>query len=432
MVQVGDRAAQSEDSNQHLEPTVGPTAPISPQEERAGATAAVPRSLLAAEAFTADPSASGLRDLLDAVGGLDNLHLATATGAFDLVRFDPEDPDRLLASRRRSYGPAENQASNEIWHITETGEVDQRLWEPSTSHDFVHFNIDGTTTMWVHSGEPGFSRRVATILDSGPAPSTTTTPLYASRFTATRGAVFALTGNGDYYTNEPGYVDLLADRGTGIKILDSGETYAWIDNPTPELLMAYPNDPDGSIGVWNTVTLEPEPTHPLAGRAFRRVAISGDGTVAVGANFAGELEVVDLLTGQTETRFGSVEVAGVDQPITLNSDGTIAITVERTGRVSLWWVGDDAPVFTVAAGEGQPRWVSEERAPRSTSVVSADTTRIALLIAARAENPTSWQIVDTDPTSWVHRACAIAGRALTEEEEAALGRRAAKPACTER
>lgn len=421
LLRGGDEAGQSGDRN--ADP-VGTTPPLSAKDERinpAEVIKAIPAPLVAAEDFAADPSAAGLRNLFAAVGGVDDLQVATAQGVFDLVRFDPNEPDRLLASRRLSYGPAENQATNEVWHITGSGEVEQLLWEPSIRHDFVHFNVDGTATMWVHSGEPGFAPRVATILNRGFEPSTTTEPLYASRFTAAGGAVFALTGNGDYYTNEAGYVDLVADRGTGPLTLDSGAAYEWIDNPIPELLLAYPNDRNGSVNVWNTATFEPVPTHPLAGRAYRRVAISGDQTIAVGATFDDELEVIDLVTGVTRKTFGRVEVTGVDQPITLNKDGTIAITVERTGQVSLWWVGDDTPIVAVAAHEGQPRWVSEEHGPRSTSVVSPDTTRVALLTAARAETPTSWRIIDTNPTSWVERACEIAGRPLTREEEKALG-----------
>lgn len=29
----------------------------------------------------------------------------------------------------------------------------QVAWDPTTPHDFVHSNADGTVTMWVHSGD---------------------------------------------------------------------------------------------------------------------------------------------------------------------------------------------------------------------------------------------------------------------------------------
>lgn len=385
------------------------------------AAQSIPRPLLAAELYATAPSAEGLRELLDALGGVDALQIARAEGVFDLVRFDPTDSSTLLASQRSSYGEAQNQRANEIWTVTGTGVVQQALWQPSVSHDFVHFNVDGTATMWVHGGEADFASRVAVALDDGFEPVNTSEPIYASRFTSANGTVFALTGNGDYYTNDSSYVALVADDGDGLRTLSDGARYGWIDNPTPELLLAYPIDREGAIGVWSARTLEPMPNHPLAGRSYRRVAISADGMRAVGATFDGDLEAVDLATGVATASFGSVDVTGVDQPITLNGDGTIAVTVEQTGRVSMWWIGDDSPIVSIDAQQRQPRWVSAEYAPRSTSVVSADASRVALLTLARAETPTSWTIIDIDPASWTQQACDQVGRALTPREAEALG-----------
>ena len=83
-----------------------------------------PPELLAAERFATTPSAQSLRQLLQAVGGLDGLTVATADGAFDVVQFDPKNPNRLLASHRRSYGQAGNQDSNERWQVTPAGVVE--------------------------------------------------------------------------------------------------------------------------------------------------------------------------------------------------------------------------------------------------------------------------------------------------------------------
>ncbi len=391
---------------------------------------AAPSPQLAAELFAAAPSGQTLRGLLEALGGLESLEVASAEGAFDLVRFDPNDADRLLATHRLSYGRAENQADNELWQITGTGQLEQTAWAPSVPHDFVHYNVDGTATMWVHGGGTGFAPRIAVTLLDGFAPSQATEPIYASRFTSAAGRVFALTGTGDYYTNSTDYVALVADDGNGQRTLDDGAGYGWIDNPTADIMIAYPADQDGVLTVWSVTTLEQLPNHPLSGRSFERVAISADQRIAVGATFDGVLEVIDLVTGQTRDRFGSVAIGGVDVPITLNAEGTIAVIVEATGRVSMWWVGEDEPVLTVAAHQAQPRWLSAEYAARSTSVVSADAARVALLASARPGTRTRWTIVDIDPQSWVRRACDRSDRALTDRERTAFDLHDQPSVCT--
>jgi hypothetical protein len=397
--------------------------PIEPGSERLDAVViaqSVPRSLLAAELFTAEPGADGLRDLFNAIGGFESLELATAEGAFDLVRFNPADSDQLLASHRLSYGVAENQERNEIWKLT-SGVVEQAIWAPSVSHDFVHFNIDGTATMWVHGGGPGFAPRSAVMLGDDFAPLTRTEPLYASRFTSATGTVFALTGNGNYYANDRRYVSLIADDGDSVTTIDDGSRYAWVDNPTSDLVVAFPNPGEGFTAVWDAASLQPLPAHPLAGRPYQRIAVSADGEVAVGATFDGQLEIIDMSTGLATNRFGTVDIVGVDQPIALNRDGTVAVTVESSGTVTMWWVGEDTPIATIVADEAQPRWVPAAFAPTSASAVAPDTSRVALRTAARPGIQTSWIIVDTSVDAWVRRACEQAGRALTNREIDALG-----------
>lgn len=384
------------------------------------AAQSVPRALLAAELYHTAPSAESLRELFDVVGGFEGLELGTAEGVFDVVGFDPLDSTKLLASDRRSYGDAENQARNEVWRVAE-GDVEQQLWMPLTSHDFAHFNTDGTATMWVHGGGAGFAARTATILSQGEEVGSPTAPLFASRFAASQQTIFALTGNGDYYTHETGYVDLVAARGGETRVLADGSLYDWIDAPTTDLLLAYPVAGAGSTTVWDISTLERLDAHPLAGRTYQRLAVSGDGRVAVGVRDDGVLEVVELESGNVVDEFGRVDVQGIDQAVTLNQDGTVAVTVERSGRVSLWWVGHDDPVAVVRAGAWQPRWVSAEYAPMTASAVARNLNRVALLIPARAGEGARWVIVDTSTESWIERACEQAGRRLRDREVQALG-----------
>jgi len=379
----------------------------------------IPEPLLVAELFAADPGPAKLRDLLDVIGGFDGVTLASAQGAFDLVRFDPLDPDRLLASNRLSYGDAENQDVNELWQIGETG-VEQALWAPNTSHDFVHFNTDGTVTMWSHGGGPGFAPRSVRLLDGEFGLVASTDPLYASRFSIDGQKLFALTGDGVLGPRNEGYENLIADDGVQQTILAPGSPYGWIDNPIPGMLIAYPRTDSTTIAVWNTLTLDPADDHPLAGRSYQRLAISGDHEVAVGITFDGQLEELVFRTGDVVSTFGAIDPVGIDQPITLNDDGTIAITVDRVGLVTMWWVGEDTPILVAPGDAGQPRWVSDQYAARFASAVASNGSRVALRSGARPEVPVQWTIIDTDVDSWVQRACRLAGRPLTPEERRAI------------
>ena len=292
------------------------------------------------------------------------------------------------------------------------------LWNPSVDHDFVHFNSDGSVTMWLHGGGTGFAPRIANVIDDDNNNNTTTTilttsqPMFASRFAVDGGTVFALTGNGNYYTNDTTHQALIADTGSVTERLDDGAGHRWIDVPAPGTLVAYPDDEADPVAVWDTSTLRPLPDHPLADQRLRRVGISGDGATAVGVDTTGRLIAIDLSTGDTITTFGRVDVAGVNDAVVVNRNGTVVITVEREGTVSLWWVGDDSPVLSVPAASGQPRWVPERYAPLTTSAVAAGADRVALMTAARGQQPVPWTIIDTDPASWIERALRIGEAAL--------------------
>jgi hypothetical protein len=381
----------------------------------------IPAPLLAAELYNVHPSADTLKRLLDAIGGLEGATIATASGAFDVVTFDPRNRDRLLAEHRSSYGAAQNQAGNEVWTVSGNSVV-QSLWKPTTAHDFANFNDDGTVTMWVRSGDQlGFAPRIAEVLRNETTLVTKSSPMYASRFVEADSKVFALTGDGDYYSNRTTYVDLVVDDGSRQEVLADGAPYEWIDSPTDGLFIAYPKTSDGVTAVWNANTLARLPNHPLANRSYQRLAVSGDGKVAVGIRFDGQLERINLSTGVASAPFGSVDPAGIDRPITLNEDGTIAITVENFGLVTLWYMADRAPIARVAGDSSQPRLVRADRAASSSSVTTTDASRLALRVAGLPTEPVTWRIIDTTIKGWVQRACDLAGRPLTSKERVALG-----------
>jgi hypothetical protein len=387
----------------------------------------LPEELVAAELYRAAPGPATLQSLLDALGGLNGLVVGTAEGAFELVTFDPSDLDHLLASQRSSYGPAENQSANEQWWVSGGG-VSQTLFAPDLPHDVVHFNRDGTVAVWANSGNTtAYASRTVT-LQSGPRV-LVSGPVYASRSVIVGGALFALTGREDYYSTNRRFESLIADWGGDVTVLDSGEAWAWIDSPLPNIVIAYPvDDRDGTM-AWDAASLEPIADHPLAGLSYRRLGISGDERTAVGVTSDGRLEVIDPATGAVSGRFGALNPEGIAQPITLNHDGTIAITVDFDGTVSLWWVGHDQPLATVHGDAGPSQVLSEHRAPRTSSSIEPAAQRIAVRQLATPETPTTWTIIDTDPDSWLRRACELAGRALTVEERHGLGLAVTPIAC---
>ncbi|MEE9416715.1 MAG: hypothetical protein V3V01_15630, partial [Acidimicrobiales bacterium] len=128
-------------------------------------------------------------------------------------------------------------------------------------------------------------------------------------------------------------------------------------------------------------------------------------------------------------QFGSLNPEGIARPITLNHDGTIAITVDWDGTVSLWWVGHDRPVAVIEGDAGPARVLGEHRAPRTSSAVEPAALRVAVKRTATPETPTTWQIINTDPNSWVERGCELAGRPLSSDERRGLGLATTPPVC---
>lgn len=389
----------------------------------------IPAALLAAELYVGTPSGQTTRDLLESLGGISEMSMGTAEGAFDVVGFDPLNPYRILATVRSSYGDAQNQGRNEMWTLTDS-EVSQVLWEPQIPHDFAHFNIDGTITMWVHgSSDSGFAPRKAIILDRNSEPMLSSAAMFASRFTTSGGHVFALTGDGDYYSHRQTYVDLVADDGERTIVLSDGSEFGWIDAPTTNLIIAYPTDSNGVLTVWDSRSLDLLNEHPLAGRSYQRVGISADGMTAVAIRFDRALEAVNLQTGLVSNSFGYVDPTGVDRPITVTDDGSTAITVDTKGLVTIWDVGEDQPIATLEGDAAQPRWVSAMSGAMSASAVAPHGDRLALRKSARAQGATTWEFFDISIDSWIQRACAEAGRSLTPDERNALGLSKARHAC---
>ncbi|MGH1491522.1 MAG: WD40 repeat domain-containing protein [Acidimicrobiales bacterium] len=394
--------------------------------ERALTIAGIPEPLLAAELFHSSPSHETLSGLFDAIGGIEGATMGSAEGNFDLVTFNPLDNDQLLASRRSSYGSAENQLVNESWTVTD-GEVVQQLNAPELAHDYAHFNPDGTTTVWIRV-EPttSYTSRIPTIFD-GRGSSDARSPVFAGRAVAVDATLFALTDSPAYSSTQVEYDELVVDDGVNVTRLDSGAPWAWLDSPAPGIVAAYPTSADGGIALWGVASHAQIDEHPLARQPFQRAAISGDGTVALTIDFDDRLHRIDLDTGEIALSFGSVDPGGIAVPISLNHDGTIALTVDRGGTVSMWWVASGEPIFVVDGDSGPTRVLGERRAARTSSVIAADTSRVALRFLG---TPVTWNMMDTSPDSWIAIACKLAGRGLTTVEAIAAGVPTVNPACS--
>ena len=194
-----------------------------------------------------------------------------------------------------------------------------------------------------------------------------------------------------------------------------------------------------------TASAEEIVDHPLADRPYVAADVSGDGTSAVGMTLDGEFEVLALPEGVVTDRFGyaAPRAASVPQPITLDETGRIAVSVGRLGTVSMWWVGDDEPLLSLAGDGGPARTAPAERALRSAtailpeswalssaSAVEPEARRVALRLRASPGQPTVWRIFDIDIDGWIERACALGDRPLSEEERQTLGLAEAIVACS--
>jgi hypothetical protein len=77
-----------------------------------------------------------------------------------------------------------------------------------------------------------------------------TPSVFASRSVTADGRVFALTGDGDHYSNAEGHREIVALAAAGATVLAKGSAYEWIDRPKPGVVIAYPATclPDSATG----------------------------------------------------------------------------------------------------------------------------------------------------------------------------------------
>jgi WD40 repeat protein len=152
--------------------------------------------------------------------------------------------------------------------------------------------------------------------------------------------------------------------------------------------------------------------------AFNAAASPDGGRVAFGGAH-GELRIFEL--GRMEWLGPPVVATGADiqSSIAWSSDGRTIVTGSEAGVVALWDAESGASVGTFAPE------------PNSGAVATTFVGDSSTVLVLAADGSTStW---DSDPTSWIDLACAVAGRELTPEEwKDALGERPYEETCPQR
>ena len=382
---------------------------------------------LAAERFAAAPSAETLRSLFVAVGGIEGLTLGTTVGVHSTITFDPSNPNIALAALSNLSASQTN-----VWSISADG-ISVAPYAPDVELDDARFNRDGTIIAFEPNVFVGADRPsgLATIRDlDGHALAVMPEIFYEGRLSgAGRSAsdaetVFVLPAN-SYYArsvSEP-YGPLLALRADGsVPLTERSDLYEWIDVVAPGVLVAFPGRIDGSddflgdvTGVWDTQTLEPLVDHPLSGRELVRAIVTTDGSVAFGVDYEGVIEVIDMANGDVTATFGHIDVGTVRYPLAVDASGTVLMTTESTGVITMWFVpdGEAAIEFRTATARGlkTPLPFTWDQ----TGGVAFDTSRVTVRTDPRPEGIT-WTVIDTNVDSWIKIACLALGRALTVQE----------------
>ncbi len=390
-----------------------------------------PEALVAAERFTAEPSAAALAYLFDAIGGVQGAELGIIDGAFDLVTIDPLDSNRVLLSRRDDYVRGEangrNEDENTLWELTPAGPT-SALFRPDVGHDSASFNRDGSVTLWAPGGSVagGLVPRHASVLGAdGSVIAELPDDVFPQRWAVDGALMLALVwADADTFDGHGGgeFDQLVLSHGGGPFEPIPRNGTEWLGVPMRGIVVASAGGPSQATRVWDSATGQQLADHALAGLPLVRVTASADGSTALGVDLDGNLVSVDLATGSMSAPLGTVDVGDVLRPLALSDDATVAITIAQDGTVTLWWLADGEPVLSFRSDAAPPRELDAVAGGRVTSAVAPDATRVVRRNPAEPAVGISWTVLDTDVDSWLATACSLAGRAMTpaEREDAGL------------
>ena len=219
-----------------------------------------------------------------------------------------------------------------MWSISASG-ISVTPYAPGVELDDARFNRDGTVVAFGPNEPVAADRPLAratirdldgVVLAAMPELRYEGLRTGAGRSASDGETVFVIPANiiyADKSENEP-YGPLTALRPDGpVQLTERVDLYEWIDVVTRGVLVAFPGPVDGTdqflgnvTAAWDTRTLEPLADHPLAGRRLVRAVVTTNGSMAVGVDFEGVIQVIDMTTGDVTSTFGRIDVGTAEVP----------------------------------------------------------------------------------------------------------------------
>ena len=150
------------------------------------------------------------------------------------------------------------------------------------------------------------------------------------------------------------------------------------------------------------------------GAGTSAVAFSPDRKTLAAATFDGRVQLWDPHTGAARGP-AWVAAGGAVMSVSFSRDGSVLATSGSDGTAALWDVGSGKQIGVPLTG------------PSSPAVAAFDPTGHTLATASGDGTVLLW---DVNPDSWLKRACAVAGRRLTQQEwQEFLPGRPYQPSC---
>jgi WD40 repeat protein/DNA-binding SARP family transcriptional activator/type II secretory pathway predicted ATPase ExeA len=177
---------------------------------------------------------------------------------------------------------------------------------------------------------------------------------------------------------------------TAVAFSPDGRTLAWGMLDGKVLLRRVP---DGKV-LYQLATPGP------GLRSFGAFAFSPDGKLLAVASLNGKVQLWDPHTGEVRSP-AWVPEDGAVLSMSFSPDGSVLATAGSEGTATLWEVGSRKRIGPPLTG------------PPSPGVAVLDPTGHTLATAFEDGTVLLW---DVDPASWLKRACAVAGRPLTQPE----------------
>jgi WD40 repeat protein len=336
--------------------------------------------------------------------------LTRAAGPVVGVAFSPRDPNLLALAQRE--GPVT------LWDVARRTQIGNPLDVTGGSADAVAFSPDGRTLAAANHPDGtvvlfdvAAGARVGRPLPNPYAAIYPSYRLVINDIAFSRDGRLLATGDGDGFISQ---WDLAKQTRIG---------RPWQPRyGSPVTAVAF--SPDGrtlASGVGGTVVLTRVPDGTLlyeltatSGDPTSAVAFSPDGKTLAAATFDGKVRLWDPRTGTARGPAWAAAGGGVVS-MSFSPDGSVLATSGSEGTATLWDVRSGKQIGVPLTG------------PPSPAVAAFDPTGHTLATGFQDGTVLLW---DVDPASWRARACAVAGRRLTQQEwQEFLPGRPYQPSC---